>query len=575
MSLDAIKAARAYVETFFDDGAAKGLQQLERHLDKFGTKLQGYGTQMIKLAAPIVGFGGLAVASFTHAGSALDDMAQRTSIGVSTLSELAHAAQMSGTSIDALESGLVKQTKFLGDVFTNGKAAAGTLYQLGLSASDLEGLSPEDTLGVFAEALSGVEDDVTRTNLAMDIFGKGATELLPLLNSGAGGIEQLRKEARDLGIVMSDDDAAAAASFGDQLDSLWAQLGAATNQVGAALVPALSELLTTITPLLTTGIDWLAQNDELIVTIGAVATGILTGGSALVGFGFATSAAATGLGGVVAVGSALAGVLGFLLTPLGAITAGIVTLVATTVDWGAGWQYLVDTLGESLSLASQLLMNGEINLAMELVWAQIEALWTRGVRWMVEQTGAFVTATVGVLAAGIDKLATLLDAMRNSLARQIAAAGEFTGLLPEGTSAELASMQRAGQVGTSVLHDLAKSVSAAGQQFQQLGSNVQDVEARLASLKRQAIDTTIRTQLAKDMQASGAPVTNAQRRQTPLPRVDYTDGAMSGTFSGQASRMFFSMGESKTVAAINQTTEAIKDQTKMISRNPLWGKVGP
>lgn len=573
MSLDAIKAARAYVETVWDGSAAeKGLKSLERQLDRLGTSAQALGMNLMKWSAPLLGLGALAVNSFTAAGSALDDMSQRTGIGVSTLSELSHAAQMSGTSIEALESALVKQTKFLGDLQTGSKTAAATLSQLGLSAEDLAGQSGDEAFLSLAEAVSQVPDEVTRANLAMDVFGKGATELLPLLNQGAAGIAHLRQQARDLGIVMSDEDAAAAAEFGDLLDQLWSQLSAATNQVGAALVPALTEMLVTLQPLLTAGIEWLRQNDGIILTIAGVAAGVFAGGAAIAGMGIVISALATGIGAVVTVGSGLVAVLGFLMSPIGIITAGIGGLIAMTWDWSAGWGTLVDSLGESLGTAVSLIQNGEISLAMELLWAQVELLWTQGVRAVVSQIGEFVTTTINVLAAGIDKLGTMLDKTRNALARQIAAAGEYVGLLPEGTSETLNEMQQAGQVGQSSLHGLAESLKQSGDEFLTMGNNVGELEKKLAAIKGTAVEANVKAEIAK---ADKAAQVQARKGGGPVqPLLDYSGSPLGGTFSANAGRQLYSMGggESKVVGAVDRVTAAVEKTDSTI--RDLWGKVG-
>lgn len=570
MSLDAIRAARAYVETFFDDGAAQGIKKLERQLDALGDKARAIGGNLLAISAPILGLGAAAVTHFTAAGSALDDMSQRTGIGVSSLSELSHAAQMSGTSLDSLESALVKQTRFLGDLQSGSKGAAQTLAQLGLSTDDLAGLSGDQAFLVLADAVSQVDDEVTRTNLAMDVFGKGATELLPMLNAGSAGIEKLRQEARDLGIVMSDEDAASAAEFGDMIDSLWSQLGALTNQVGSALVPTLLQLGQFIQPILTAGIQWIDENAALVVTIAGVATGVAVAGGVLMTAGVIASGLAAGLGLIVTVGSALAGVLGFLLSPLGLITAGIVGLIATTIDWGGAWGTLVDGLSESLGLAAQLVQNGEITLAMELVWAQIELLWGQGTRWLVEQIGTFVTATVSALAAGIEKLGTLLDKTRNALARQIAAAGEYVGILPEGTSETLNEMQAAGQVGTSSLHDMAKALEASGDSFMTMGNNVDELQAKLNALKGQAVEANVRAEIQKTEKAA---VDSVKKRGGMQPQLDFTGGALGGTFSGNAGRMLYSQGgESKVVSGLANVEKSVDGVRSAIL--DTWGRVG-
>ena len=59
--------------------------------------------------------------------------------------------------------------------------ARDTLFQLGLSMADLRKLSPEDQFTLIADRLSKVENTTRRAALAMEIFGRGGTELLPML----------------------------------------------------------------------------------------------------------------------------------------------------------------------------------------------------------------------------------------------------------------------------------------------------------------------------------------------------------------------------------------------------------
>jgi hypothetical protein len=68
---------------------------------------------------------------------------------------------------------------------------------------------------VIGDNLAKVTDATTKASLAIDVFGKSGTQLLPLLADGEKGLQALEDRARDLGLTFSQEDADAATKFGD------------------------------------------------------------------------------------------------------------------------------------------------------------------------------------------------------------------------------------------------------------------------------------------------------------------------------------------------------------------------
>lgn len=560
--MNAAEAARAYVKTYMDNSnLVKGINSAKRQLTDMGGSIMGVGTKALAAAAPILGFGGYAVHAFEGAASALSDMSQVTGIGVESLSELSYASGQLGTDIESLGGALKKQSKFMGDVAAGSQTAQATLDALGLSAGDLQGLTGDQQLGVFADAIAGISDQTAKANAAMDIFGGTGTDLLPMLNAGSAGIEAMRAQARELGVVMSSEAAASGDEFGDAMTGLKAQLGALTNGVGAALVPALTDLITTVTPMIASTIQWVNENSELILQVAAIATGVAAAGGVLVTLGAIVSGLGIVLGGVVTAGTAVVAVLGFLLSPIGLVAAGVVGLIAYTTDLSGAWDTLATSLGESLGLAAQLVQNGELSLAIELLWAQIQVLWSQGVRAVVGQTKEMVTATLNALAAALDSLGGMIDRTRNKLARTIAAAGEFTGLFPEGTSDELLGMQAAGQVGQSALHGLSDALKESAEGFGDLGSNVDELQAKLAKIKGESIEANVNADIARANKAA-AQTKPPPPKDQPKPVLNTGGGALGGTFSSQAGRMLFSGSGGVVETELKRISKATEDTAK-------------
>src|SRR5699024_10560677 len=89
-----------------------------------------------------------------------------------------------------------------------------------------------------------------RAGLATELFGtRMARQLLPALEDGALSIEDAKKKAQELGIVMSEDQIQASVKFQDSMDSAKRALGAVGREIGLAVLPYLQKFL-----------DWVLAN---------------------------------------------------------------------------------------------------------------------------------------------------------------------------------------------------------------------------------------------------------------------------------------------------------------------------
>ena len=76
---------------------------------------------------------------------------------------------------------------------------------LGISIYDAEGnlRSTEDVFWDAIDVLGTFESETERDMAAMDLFGKSARELNPLIEAGSETFNQLASEAQEVGYVMS------------------------------------------------------------------------------------------------------------------------------------------------------------------------------------------------------------------------------------------------------------------------------------------------------------------------------------------------------------------------------------
>ncbi|HOJ76343.1 MAG TPA: phage tail tape measure protein, partial [Phycisphaerae bacterium] len=208
-------------------------------------------------------------------------MAGRTGVSAEALSELGFAAEQSGADLETLETGLRKMQKLIGDAADGSASAGDALGKLGLTLANLQGMAPEQQFKLIADRLSKIEDPTLRAAAAMEIFGKSGTRLLPLVQDGAKGIEDLQQQARALGLTVSTETAKDAALLNDTLNILWRVLKQGVFVVGSALAPTVVELSNAVTRAVVSVTNWIRQNKAVVVTAAKVAAVVAAAGVAI------------------------------------------------------------------------------------------------------------------------------------------------------------------------------------------------------------------------------------------------------------------------------------------------------
>lgn len=277
-----IRAGRAYVELLLRDQAFnQRLNTAGRRLKDFGSGITSLGLGMAKVGAaiitPLVG----AAVHFVRTGDALGDMAERTGIAAGVLAELSYAADQSETDMETLEKAIVKMTIAIENLKKGSKDAASVFNELGLSARDFVGKKPDEQLQLIAERLRDVGDVGKRTRLALEIFGKSGSRLLPLMTN----LKRLREEARAEGLVPSDEAIQSAGEIDTAMKKVRAAISAAAFEVGHAFGPAILETLNTIRLMAKNTKAWVSENQELVRVVAKAGAVLFVAGAAAVVLG--------------------------------------------------------------------------------------------------------------------------------------------------------------------------------------------------------------------------------------------------------------------------------------------------
>ena len=422
-----IRAGQAFVELFADDSRlVRGLKAASKRLKAWGQSVTAAGQRM--LSAGTAAVGGLLGASgvFASMGDTLAKASQRTGIGVERLSELAYAAEQSGADLETLEAGVRKMQKALAEAAVGSESARSALAALGLSITQLAGLSPDKQFMLIADRLSRIADPTLRAAAAMELFGRSGTQLLPMIADGAAGMETLSRRARELGLVMSTEDAQAAVVFGDLVSDLWKTVKMGVFVIGAALAPILSDLAERVMGVIKSVSDWIKQNKDVVVTVFKVAAAVAAGGAALValgglisGVGFAFGTLATIASSVGAALGAIGTVLGAILSPIGLVITAVAALGgyllyvsgagAQALSWlGQQFAALRDTALAAWHGISDALAAGDIGLAAKILWLTLKMEWQRGIAWLNEKWIGFKETFMAVATEAVYGTAKIL-----------------------------------------------------------------------------------------------------------------------------------------------------------------------
>jgi hypothetical protein len=166
---------------------------------------------------------------------ALNDVANRTGVGVEALQAYARAAAQTGVSVESFAKQIQKLTISIGQATLDDKAQK-KFQALGIVFEDLKKQSPERQFELVVDAISRISDPAERAATAVKFFGKGGIELGELFTLGPGALTKMREEAIALGQVVSKD----AVSAIDEMNDSFANVLATIKGIAGSILGELA-----------------------------------------------------------------------------------------------------------------------------------------------------------------------------------------------------------------------------------------------------------------------------------------------------------------------------------------------
>lgn len=223
--------------------------------DKTGAAFKSVGRRMGSLTGKIakmgtafgiagVGIGAALVKSSMNSIDTLGKVADKLGTTTEALGKLRYAGELTGVTTTTMDMALQRFQRRLGESANGTGVMRESLMELGLSAQDLIDLPLDQQMEKLAGAMAGAGTQQDRLRLAMTMFDSEGVALVNTLAEGAGGLQEMGKEAEQLGLLLSRADVAAVEAANDELEKSFMIFQNIFNQIAVDLAPIVGALAT-------------------------------------------------------------------------------------------------------------------------------------------------------------------------------------------------------------------------------------------------------------------------------------------------------------------------------------------
>ena len=177
------------------------------------------------------------------AAGEIQDVAMQTGLSTEAVQRYQYACDMIGVSFDTVASSQAKMIRSMADVQSGSETAAATWNQLGIEVMNADG-SLRDAQEVFLEVidvLGQIENATQRDAVSMEIFGRSAQDLNPLIVQGTDAFQAFYDEASDVKDILTDVQLETLAGLDEEMHRVEARFESGANSMALKFTPALQE----------------------------------------------------------------------------------------------------------------------------------------------------------------------------------------------------------------------------------------------------------------------------------------------------------------------------------------------
>lgn len=175
------------------------------------------------------------------AAGEIQDLSMQTGLSTEAVQRYQYACDLIGVSFDTVASSQAKMIQSMADVQSGSETATATWNQLGIEVMNADGSlrNAEDVFLEVIDVLGQIENATQRDAVSMEIFGRSAQDLNPLIVQGTDAFQALCDEASKVGAVLTDVQLEALAGVDDALIRFNERLDAGEKAMALKFTPAL------------------------------------------------------------------------------------------------------------------------------------------------------------------------------------------------------------------------------------------------------------------------------------------------------------------------------------------------
>lgn len=223
-----------------------------------GDKFEAWG-EVVKGAAEVAVAGIAAVtAAVVATATALSDatintasladeiltMSSVTGVSTDTIQAMNYASELLDVSTETMTGSMTRLIRTMSNAQDGSESAIEAFDNIGVAITNADGSlrDSEDVFWDIIDSLGNMTNETERDAAAMELLGRGARELNPLIEAGSGAFEDLREEAEQTGYIMSGETLDAFRELDDNMQRMRNGATAARNAIGGILLPVLTNL---------------------------------------------------------------------------------------------------------------------------------------------------------------------------------------------------------------------------------------------------------------------------------------------------------------------------------------------
>ena len=372
--------------------ASEKFKQMGTNLESAGRAMSGLSRVAAAVAASI---GAITVKSASWADD-MNTMSKVYSISTKELQKYSAAAELVDVDVETIAKSHQKLTKQMSSAQGGTGKSAEAFEKLGVNITNADG-SLRDSDTVWQEtiaALGKMENETERDAAAMQLMGKSASELNPLIEDGGETYKNFAETLDKYGLEFIDQETLDQANqFKDSIDSIKSIGLIAFQQLGTQMAAYLAPAMEKVVDLVGRIANWISQLSPRTQTIIASIAGVLAVAAPLL---IAIGKMSMGIGAIIKLIAVIGPAIGGIVAALGPVILIIGAVVAAGVLLYKNW----DTIK-----AKAKALKGNIINVFNQVKSKVTAIWN-GIKTAITKP---ITTAVNTIKNAIQKIKNIIN----------------------------------------------------------------------------------------------------------------------------------------------------------------------